>query len=72
MGGGIGKLSQTFWQPIGKILKPIAMPIEKLSGKYCIPILRGKGGVVVTHRPPTSEVGSSNHGPCVEKLVVAS
>ena len=32
---------------------------------------RGHGGAVVTHLPPTSEVGSSNPKPYVRKLVVA-
>ena len=31
----------------------------------------GHGGAVVTHLPPTSEVGGSNPGPYVGKLVVA-
>ena len=32
---------------------------------------RGQGGTLVTHSPPTSEVGGSNPGPYVGKLVVA-
>ena len=31
----------------------------------------GHGGALVTHSPPTSEVGGSNPGPFVLKLVVA-
>ena len=31
----------------------------------------GNGGAVVTYLPPTSEVGGSNPGPYVGKLVVA-
>ena len=31
----------------------------------------GHGGTVVTHSPPTSEVGGSNPGPCAGKLLVA-
>ena len=31
----------------------------------------GQGGTVVTHSPPTSEVGGSNPGRYVGKLVVA-
>ena len=31
---------------------------------------RGHGGTVVTHSPPTSEVGGSNPAPYVENLVV--
>ena len=31
----------------------------------------GHGGSVVTHSPPTSEVGGSNPGPYMGKLVVA-
>ena len=34
---------------------------------YCV----FQGGAVVTQLPPTSEVGCSNQGPYVEKLVVA-
>ena len=33
--------------------------------------MMGHGGAVVTHSPPTSEVGGSNPRPYVEKLVVA-
>ena len=33
--------------------------------------LGGHGGAVVTHSPPTSEVGGSHPGPYVGKLVVA-
>ena len=32
---------------------------------------RGHSGAVVTHSPPTSEVGGSNTGPYVGKLIVA-
>ena len=32
---------------------------------------RGQGGAVVTHLSPTSEVGGSNPGPYVGKLVVS-
>ena len=32
--------------------------------------LGGHGGAVVTHSPPTSEVGDSNPEPYVAKLVV--
>ena len=31
----------------------------------------GHGGAVVTHSPPTTEVGGSNPGPCAGKFVVA-
>ena len=31
--------------------------------------IRGQDGALVTHLPPTSEIGSSNHEPYVEKLV---
>ena len=31
----------------------------------------GPGGAVVTHLPPTSEVGGSNPGPYVEKMAVS-
>ena len=34
-------------------------------------LMRGHGGAVVTHSPPTSEVWGSNPGPYVGKLVVA-
>ena len=34
-------------------------------------ILRGHGGAVVTHLPPTSEVGGSNTGRYVGKLLAA-
>ena len=33
--------------------------------------MRGYSGTVVTHSPPTSEVGGSNTKPYVGKLVVA-
>ena len=33
--------------------------------------LRGHGGAVVTHSPPTSEVCGLNSGPYVGKLVIA-
>ena len=33
--------------------------------------LRDHGGAVVTHSPPTSDVGGANPGPHVGKLIVA-
>ena len=38
---------------------------------YYTPCARGHFGAVVTHSPPTSEVGSSNPGPYVGRLVVS-
>ena len=34
-------------------------------------LFRGHSGALVTHWPPTSEVGGSNPGPYVKKLVAA-
>ena len=39
--------------------------------EYLYKVVEGHGGAVVIHSPPTSEVGSSNPGPYVDKLVVA-
>ena len=44
---------------------------QHILRKYSKCNTAGHGGAVVTHSPPTSEVGSSNSEPCVEKLVVA-
>ena len=48
--------------------------VEKLVWLYLITSLRdrrGHGDAVVTHSPPTSEVGGSNPESYVGKLVVA-
>ena len=46
---------------------PIVMSLIQGFDSY----IKGHGGAVVLHSPPTSEVSGSNPGPDVGKLVVA-